>query len=282
MRKALATALLAAVAGACTPGADAVDGTAPHAGHYVALGDSYVSGPGTGTPTGVPSGCLRSDHNYPHLIAAELGVEKLSDVSCGGARTENLTAPQPTPQGTNPPQLDALRPDTALVTLGIGGNDVNLIERAAECARGAACLDMNAAGVPEWLASVLAEVGSRLGSALDEIAERAPSARVIVVGYPTILPTDAGECALEYPESVDRIPSLRQGLDALNAMLAEQAAKHGAEYADTVTPTRGHGVCAPPESRWVEGLEPVTGAHPLHPTARGERALADAVLGVIL
>ncbi|WP_307831847.1 SGNH/GDSL hydrolase family protein [Prauserella cavernicola] len=283
MRKALAIAALSAVAGACAPGADADDTSLPIPApqRYVALGDSYVSGPGTGEPAGVPTGCLRSDNNYPRLVAAELSVATLSDVSCGGARTEHMTEPQPTPQGDNPPQFDALTPQTTLVTLGIGGNDVNFIELTATCPEEDVCLDTGAPGVPEWLASVIAEAGARVGTVLSEISQRAPHAEVVLVGYPTILPEDGAECAGLLPHSADEIDSLRHALDALNTMLSQQAKAHDVTYVDTVAATEGHGVCAPEDERWIEGLESVTGAHPLHPTARGERALADAVLDAL-
>ncbi|NHA01431.1 hypothetical protein G5V59_20705 [Nocardioides sp. W3-2-3] len=41
---------------------------------YVALGDSYTSAPGVGTPTG-PAGCQQTDANYPHLLAAALDLK---------------------------------------------------------------------------------------------------------------------------------------------------------------------------------------------------------------
>ena len=38
-----------------------------------------------------PLGCLRSDHNFAHLAAAPLGLS-LADVSCSGAKTDDMTA----------------------------------------------------------------------------------------------------------------------------------------------------------------------------------------------
>ena len=85
---------------------------------YVALGDSYTAGPGIPHQTAESGGCRRSDHNYPHLVAAALGVARLIDVSCGSATTAHMTSPQALPGGlTNGPQFDALTPDVDLVTL---------------------------------------------------------------------------------------------------------------------------------------------------------------------
>src|SRR5207245_819479 len=41
---------------------------------YVALGDSYTAGPLIPEQLPDPMGCFRSDHNYPHLVAAALRV----------------------------------------------------------------------------------------------------------------------------------------------------------------------------------------------------------------
>ena len=73
------------------------------------------------------TGCRQSTNDYPHQVAANLGL-KLTDVSCAGALTTNMTQPQTTfPDGLThpaaPPQFDALTSTTEIVTIGIGGND---------------------------------------------------------------------------------------------------------------------------------------------------------------
>ena len=65
----------------------------------------------------------RSGNNYAHLVAAELGLD-LVDVSYSGATTAHLLD---TRQDDAPPQLDALTPDTALVTITCGGNDLEYV-----------------------------------------------------------------------------------------------------------------------------------------------------------
>ncbi len=78
-----AAATVLALLGLSTTGAaKAVD--APQ--HYVALGDSYASGPGIPAQRADPIGCQRSTHNYPALLAQALGIRDYTDVSCGGAR----------------------------------------------------------------------------------------------------------------------------------------------------------------------------------------------------
>src|SRR5882672_4307904 len=62
--------------------------------HYVALGDSYTSGPGIPRQTVESGGCRRSDHNYPHLVAVALalGAGRFTDASCAGATTAHMAA----------------------------------------------------------------------------------------------------------------------------------------------------------------------------------------------
>jgi hypothetical protein len=96
-------------------------------GAYVALGDSYTAGPDIPDQVGTPAGCQRSSRNYPALVAQylRLSANQVRDVSCSGARIADLSTPQTTADGTNPAQRAALSAATALVTLGIGGNDVD-------------------------------------------------------------------------------------------------------------------------------------------------------------
>src|SRR5258708_24916810 len=93
-------------------------------GTYVRLGDSYASGPLIPNQHLNPVGCLRSDHNYPSLVAGVIHARSFRDVSCSGATTVEMTSPQQVPLGTNPPQLSALPARATLVTLTIGRHDI--------------------------------------------------------------------------------------------------------------------------------------------------------------
>jgi lysophospholipase L1-like esterase len=93
---------------------------------YVAIGSSYAAGFGIRPLEPGSGACGRSEVDYPHLVAAKLRLQ-LDDVSCGGAVTANALD---TPQGSTRPQIDAVTPQTRLVTLTIGGNDVNYVGTA--------------------------------------------------------------------------------------------------------------------------------------------------------
>ena len=59
------------------------------------LGGSYTAAPLVPTQVGQPKDCVRSDRNYPSIVAAVAGASQVRDVSCTSATTEDLTAPQP-------------------------------------------------------------------------------------------------------------------------------------------------------------------------------------------
>jgi lysophospholipase L1-like esterase len=278
-------AVLGAVLGGCVLVAAATapaSAQAPGNGHgtdYVALGDSYTSGPGI--PQQVDANCARSDHNYPSLVAARRQVSGFDDVSCAGATTAEMWQAQ----GTNAPQLDAVRRDTDLVTLQIGGNDVGFGPIIGTCARLAAqdptgdpCeRSYNAAGYDQ-LELAIVQTAPKVARVLRAVHARAPHARVIVVGYPDLLPDDGSGCFPQVPFAQKDFPYLRDTEKRLNLMLRLVAGLNRAEYVDTYGPTVGHDMCKAPADRWIEPLQPAAPAAPAHPNAKGEEAMAQAVL----
>jgi lysophospholipase L1-like esterase len=255
-------------------------GTGGGSGRYVALGDSYTSAPNTGEQAGTPAGCERSNNNYPSLVAVTIKPAEFVDVSCSGAVTGSMSGQQQTRDGTNPPQLNAVTAGTTLVTVGIGGNDVGFIALAKDCATArpssSPCRDKLTAGGRDQLAERIATTSTRVAELLDKIHAKAPKARIVVVGYPTVLP-DGNGCWPSLPVGAGDVIYLREALGKLNDALAEQAKAHKAGFADTAAPTKGHDVCTASDTRWVEGIVPTSKAIALHPNAKGEQAMADAV-----
>jgi hypothetical protein len=80
------------------------------------------------------------------------------------------------------------------------------------------------------------------------------------------------------PFAAKDFPYLRDTTKRLNLMLRLVAALNRAEYVDTYGPTRGHDMCKAPADRWIEPLRPASPAAPAHPNAKGEQAMATAVL----
>ena len=131
-----------------------------------------------------------------------IGATSFTDVSCGSANLDDLYEPQDGLPlgGVNAPQLDAVGPDTDVVTLGMGGNDVGFAGAALDCVRllgpplEAPCSPAFTAGGVDQVSAKIAEVGPELGQALRDIHAKAPNAEVFVVGYPTSLPDSGVAC----------------------------------------------------------------------------------------
>ncbi|MFC3994544.1 SGNH/GDSL hydrolase family protein [Nocardiopsis sediminis] len=242
------------------------------ADRYVALGDSFTAGPLVPPPTGEPALCLRSGANYPALVAEALGAGEFTDVSCSGAVTDDMTAPQQFPGPDNPAQFDALAPDTTLVSLQIGGNDFGFVEILLKCAalsatdpEGGPCAEYYTRDGDE-LAARVDETAARVAEVLDGIGERSPDATVAVVGYLQILP-ESGGCWPEVPIAGEDVAYLDGAQTDLNAAIAKEAADAGAVFVDVME--RGHDVCADNADKWVEGIFPSQAAAPVHPNADG-------------
>ena len=240
---------------------------------YVSLGDSYAAGPLI--PLQIPPfGCLKSNNNYSHLTARNLGLQ-LRDPSCSGAETEDMENPQNVdPDGPNPPQFDSLTTQTRIVTLQIGGNDIGFSSIGRDCASatsnaGTPCQDRYVHDGRDEISERIQATAPKVAAVLQGIHARSPKARVLVVNYAAILPDEGPGCWPQMPVTDGDVPYVRAKEKELNAMLAAQAAANGAELVDWYTASIGHDACKPPVIRWVEPVVPVNAAAPLHPNLGG-------------
>jgi len=287
-----ASSLLVTMAsGAASAQSGGSPGSAVRAGsatRYVSLGDSYTAGPLIPDLTGSPAGCARSTSNFPSLVAAAIHAASFTDDSCQGADTTNMTKPESVPLGTNPPQDNALSSSTTLVTLQIGGNDINFINIVIKCAElsvtdpfGAPCKKHYTKGGTDRLKEAVDATAPKVAADLQGIHADAPSARVLVVGYPAIVPNSGDGCWPVVPFAYGDVPYLRGVELELNAMLASVAAANNATFVNTYTASIGHDACQAPGVKWVEGLVPTSPAAPFHPNALGERGMAQRVLAAL-
>lgn len=252
--------------------------------NYVALGDSYAAGPGIPVQIAVdtPPGCAQSNNNYPHDLAALTTLVHLTDASCSGATTVNMANPQTTAAGVNPPQLNAVATSTNVVSLTIGGNDIGFSAIIGSCVSstpiGHPCQDLYVTPTGDILRQRVDATAPKINAVLDGIKARARHARIVVVGYPDILPPNSPGCWPQLPFT----PSDTAYLDGveryLNSMLRSEARANGAGYADSYTATLGHDACQTVDVRWIEPLVPGNPAAPAHPNAKGEKAMAGAAL----
>jgi lysophospholipase L1-like esterase len=256
-------------------------------GPVVALGDSYTAGGLLPLdPLATPHGCLRSVKAYPVLVAHALGAP-LTDAACAEAGVKEMTAAQQTYQGTNPPQFAALRPDDRIVLLTLGGDDLGFLNVLKECMKlsfskpwGSPCQAHYTTGGTDQIAAASAAEAPRIAQVLAAIAARARQARIVVVGYPDLFPQSGG-CWPAVPITSGDVAYLRGIEVTANAMLAAAAQAAGATFVNTYTPTTGHDFCQSEPTRDVEGLLPGSLTLPFHPNARGQQAIATAVLAAL-
>jgi lysophospholipase L1-like esterase len=284
----LAVLVLALATGGGVTGASAIGAASGEV--YVALGDSYTAGPLVPNQKGEPAGCARSDNNYPTLVAKQIAPEEFIDVSCSSAETKDMTQPQHVPfEGTNPPQFNALRKDVDLVTLGIGGNDMNFGEIAIKCGdlairnggQGRPCTEHYTRSGYDEVAKRLREVvAPRLAKVIRGIQRRSPQARLLVVGYPDPAPRDPG-CFPVLPVARGDLPFLQRVAERLSATVKRKALKGGAEYVPILPGSIGHDPCQLPGTKWYEGIVLTSPAYPAHPNALGMQFAARQVLEVL-
>jgi lysophospholipase L1-like esterase/chitodextrinase len=285
---------------------------------YVALGDSFQSGEGaydyfpeTDTDT---NKCHRSPHAYPQRLIDRglVGNLELSFWACSGAVIEDLklhtsTSGAPWSDGADGKSaFDRLDHSTKLVTIGIGGNDMKFGDTLKQCLKGAAedifdnglfdlfddysCEQMLRADVQENLRNLTAPDPTtrltKLEAVYDEIRQRAPFARVLVVGYPRFYVEGGGsnDGTDDFCAGV-RIADQRwmnSSIRTFDAAIGEAAARLGMQYVDLYDVPAGHELCGGMSHQFLNGIELQTEMPPAdpgtyHPTAFGHQLITDRI-----
>jgi alpha-tubulin suppressor-like RCC1 family protein/PKD repeat protein len=290
-------------------------------GAYSALGDSFAAGDGnppyvdtsaSGGFNTKDDGCHRSDLTspdnpnfigaYPLRIANLLygGSQNVRFLACSGAVIQQIVIGKTLP-GFPPElsQLSALDNNVDLVTIMVGGDDINFGGIAQDCILG---INLSGAGC-EFLdnSSTVNAIG-RIGNesnagqiltpaqssslryndaifTLDNmyatIRHDAPHARILVVGYPDLLPSFAVACPQDHLLG-DEIVWLNQVAKYLNDTIAMEADRNGAEFVSLSSVFSGHELCT--GSPYVNELASIAlGQTPIHPSSTGQEKMAEAV-----
>jgi lysophospholipase L1-like esterase len=219
------------------------------ADRYVALGDSFSSGVGTGSYT-LSSSCRRGVYAYPWLVTQQRPGTTLTFVACSGAKTSDLMATQ----------IGYVAADTTIVTLTIGGNDIGFSDLIVQCT----LADCSAA-LDNTRASLRTVLAPRLDTVYSSIRSRALGAAVIVLGYPRIFST-AGCFGTLGISSTERAKANLLS-DALNALSSERAGIANVTYKSAIVPFTGHAVCS--SSAWLNGLNLFNTVESYHPNRNG-------------
>ena len=254
---------------------------------WAALGDSYTAGIFVGDPLpalGDPDrdGCDRTTNAYPDLVNQELAefppgnAVELADFSCGGAEIRHVAqddqrpmspvdAPAEWPSVSPQAQRAGLSQDTDVVTIGVGGNSLPFGGMLAKCIElglgGGSCREHyeNPPAGEEGIDAKIARIQSEYIEVLAAVHDAAPTAKVITVGYPAVLPQDGSDCALgDWRELLAighaDVDWLRGVLERLNGTIAQVSSFFGDRYVDVYSSSVGHDACQPTDEKWVEGL----------------------------
>jgi len=243
--------------------------TFPSGSRYVAMGSSYAAGPKMGHPKpGAPERCARDQRNYATLLAQRLDLD-LVDVTCSGATTAHILRRW----DELPSQLDSITPDTRLVTVTIGGNDVDFVRNLYV----GAC---NPANTPKHCPPIIvpseaqwAKLEANMVEIARQVRSRAPKSRLVFVDYISIIPSGAACPAV--PMSPANAATMRQISARLAEVTAKASREGGAKLFGAGKLSQGHTACDP--SPWSVGAPGSSPGAPWHPNAAGMAAIADAL-----
>ncbi len=220
---------------------------------YVALGDSYSSGVGTRSYIDDGTSCQRSTYAYPKLVASQKGYA-LNFKACSGATVSTVTNTQ----------LSALSSTTKYVTISVGGNDAGFSSVLTECAQPGWMSDCNGA-IDDAQYIINNVLPGRLNTLYTSIRSRAPSAVVVVVGYPRIF--NGEDCNAGTWFSPTEESRLNATADLLNSKTSAAASARGFKWANPTSRFVSHAVCDDVE--WINGLSnPVSESY--HPNRLGQ------------
>jgi hypothetical protein len=223
------------------------------ADRYVALGDSFSSGVGTGSYA-LSSSCKRSVYAYPYLVQQQRPGTTLVFVACTGAKTSDLMASQ----------IQSVDATTNIVTVTIGGNDIGFADLIYQCT----LADCSAA-LDTTRTSLEGTLGPRLNTVYGAIKSRAMGgARLVVLGYPRMF-GNAG-CLGTFGITATERTKANQLADALDQVIAAHATAAGLAYKSAITPFTSHAVCS--ANPWLNGLNLFNIGESYHPTKSGHSA----------
>ncbi|WP_430297872.1 SGNH/GDSL hydrolase family protein [Sinomonas sp. B1-1] len=232
------TALFAAAGLVAGVGALPASAAPPQPSWYYALGDSYAAGVGGDEPVLDGTDCGRTYDSYPALLGAK------KNISCGSATTEDVLK-----------QAKTIPPNTGLISVTVGGNDVGAIQTTTACLNGSPMCGQMIADSTLAAASVLP---GKLDGVIAAIRARTPNAQIVMTGYPHLFEAQnlAGDPTLQ-----QLAVALNYGADVLNQSIEAAAARNGVPFVSVTGAFTGH--AWPSADPWIHSpLDPGVGLHP--------------------
>jgi lysophospholipase L1-like esterase len=277
MKAGTVAAALALLLSGCAPmAAPETRSIAPQA-RYVSMGSSFAAGANVGTlQAGSPERCGRTTNNYASLLADRMDLA-LTDVGCGGAKTDHILGPW----DELPPQIEAVTAETRLVTITIGGNDVNYVGWlfAGSCKLGFSMRPPPCPSGPPPGNDKFTTLYTNLRGIAAEVHRRAPNAKLVFVQYVTLV-SDVS-CPLEAIDAEDARVAKDIAL-RLSTVTEAAARDSGALVLNAETMSANHTPCS--AQPWANGLHAdydIKNGAPWHPNAAGHAAIAEALFQIL-
>lgn len=295
---------LAVFALATTAPATAVAQSRQQPLEWAALGDSYTAGVFVGDPqpplgSTDRDGCDRTTNSYPDIVSRKFVVHRpggrpvnLTNVSCGNATINEIALERQTPISPVQPPSDGwpsvaaqvaragIGAHTEVITIGVGGNSLPVGKMVPACLfagvgqpdEATPCRDAYEAGGPfldpESIYDKYDRITRDYAAMLHAVREKAPHAKIITVGYPSIFPSDPTACdrsdTSQFAAQIKGfglvslthgdIAWLHEVMAHLNAIIHAVTELSGGQYVDTATSSTGHDVCRASTVKWVEGI----------------------------
>lgn len=251
--------------------------------HFAVLGDSYSAG--EGVPDFIsPSdtdGCHRSGSAFATVLDENPDAMKLSDggfVACSGATTTDILNGK---DGENP-QTDGITSSDNIVILTVGGDDVGFKSFVTSCLTVGCASGSSAYSTIEG--HIQNDLPGELSSFFGTLKDYTASKRVLVLGYPRLLPLTSSSFTCSDLSSGSRSGAMQVETD-LNGAISAAVTSAGSpfEFVDAdavldnvrVSPFAGHELCSSdPDFNAANALHP---EYSYHPNAAGQVAYATLV-----
>ena len=258
---------------------------------YLAFGDSFTSGEGElndsfyieGTNT-QSNRCHVSNRSYPYLLSSYWEIVATNH-ACSGSRIPDVRAKSAI-------VLAEISASPSVMSLGIGGNDIDLVGKMKSCLGPGTC---------EWAkpgnrAATTSEMKRLLPSLISLISDLQSNtvAPMFLVGYPLVInPADTARCDLLIGNllSKEERQYIDESIRYLNRTLETAAQFTDVSYINAQDAFQGERLCDTQESsmngiRTGGDIAPipflqaykVIGSESFHPTPRGHKRISEILI----
>jgi lysophospholipase L1-like esterase len=224
---------------------------------YVALGDSYSAGVGSGSYIGSSGDCEDSTLAYPYLWQAANHPSSFDFAACSGATVSTVLSSQ----------MSGLNSTTGLVSITVGGNDAGFSSTMETCVLEGTSACESAVATAENYANTT--LPGTLAGLYTTIRKDAPNAKVVVLDYPHLYQVP-GDCLFGISDTSRN--AINGAADDLDGVIQTAAQNAGFTFVDVRGAFNGHEICS--DDSWLHSTTlPIDESY--HPTSAGQ---ADAYL----